>query len=318
MKFHVLPFLALAAAAFVSGHVSAQTPFNGEVLVAPPPPNWTGGAPEPTGTGIRREWRRGFMTEGGVVERVVITRSENQKDRVARLAAQDLSKAITVGCAKPKVSEIKYEKAVIGTTAAFTARCTAVKDTPADTALFAMGKIFIGDFYTYAVRRVWTGHKDDPGSPANSPRTGEQWAAFFARIAVCNTLTSPCDSAQAEIVHAHPRFTTMRALPVVNRPVMTPENALKAARRIGDLTGRAEACGEDVEPLLGKIDRMFARITENDQDSSRAVKMFNMAREKGLKAQDAKEKASCGEVLRTFRQHPSRVGAFYRYAQEFL
>ncbi len=318
MKFHVLPLAVLAAAVLIPEQIRAQAPFNGEVLIAPPPPNWTGGAPEKTETGIRREWRRSFLTQGGVVERVVITRSENQKDRVAQLAAQDLAKAMTAGCAKPKISEIKREKAAIGTTASFTARCTAVKDTPADTALFAMGKVFIGDFYTYAVRRVWTGHKDDPGSPANSPRTGEQWAAFFARITVCNTLTSPCDSAQAEIVHAHPRFTTMRALPVVTRPVMAPADALKAARRIGDLTGRAEACGEDVEPLLGKIDRMFAHISENDQDSSRAVKAFGTAREKGLKAQDAKAKASCGEVLRTFRQHPSRVGAFYRYAQEFL
>lgn len=313
--------LYLAAAvlsALLPGRADAQAAFNGEVLVAPPPPNWTGGAPEKTDTGFRREWRRNFLTEGGVIERVVITRTESQKDRVVQLVAQDLSKAMTAGCAKPKISEIKRDKAAIGTTASFTAHCTNVKDTPADTTLFAMGKVFIGDFYTFAVRRVWTGHKNDPGSPVNSPKTGEQWAAFFARIAVCNTLTSPCDPAQAEIVHADPRFKTMRALPVSTRPVLPAEDAVKAARKLGDLTGRAETCGEDVEPLTTKIDRMFAHVTANDQDSSKAVKAFNTARAKGAKAQDQKDKAACGEVLRNFRQHPSRVGAFYRYLEQFL
>ncbi|MBO6521311.1 MAG: hypothetical protein JJ900_10350 [Rhodospirillales bacterium] len=314
----ILGTAILIAAASASGEAWAQSPFNGEVLVAPAPPNWTGGTPEKTDTGIRREWRRGFATENGVVERVVITRSENAKDRVAQLAARDLAKAMTAGCAKPTVSEIKRDKAQIGTTASFTAQCRSVKDTPADTALFAMGKVYIGDFYTFSVRRIWLGRKDDPGSPSNSPRTGEQWAVYFSRISVCNTLTSPCDPAQAEIVHADPRFKTMRALPVSAKPVVSAADALKVGRKLGDLTGRAEACGEDVEPLTSKIERMFAHVTSNDQDSSKAVRAFATARDKGMKAQDAKSKESCGEVLRTFRQHPSRVGAFYRYIEQFL
>lgn len=318
MEIRILSTAALVAAITLSGQALAQAPFNGEVLVAPAPPNWSGGTPERTETGIRREWRRGFAIENGVIERVVITRSENKKDRVLLLAARELSKAMTAGCAKPTISEIKRDKAQIGATASFTAQCKSVKDTPADTSLFAIGKVYIGDFYTFSVRRIWIGHKDDPGSPANSPRTGEQWATYFSRISVCNTLTSACDPAKAEIIHAHPRFTTMRGLPVSAKPVVSAADALKAGRRLGDLTGRAEACGEDVEPLTSKIQRMFAHVTSNDQESSTAVKAFNVARDKGAKAQDAKAKESCGEVLRTFRQHPSRVGAFYRYIEQFL
>lgn len=302
----------------MAGGLSAQSAFNGEVLVAPPPPNWTGGTPEKTDMGIRREWRRNFLIEGGVVERIVVTRSENQKDRVAQLAARELAKDMTAKCAKPTVSEIKRDKGAIGTTASFTAQCSTIKDTAPGTALFAMGKVFIGDFYTFTVRRTWLGHKDDPGSPANSPRTGEQWATYFSRISVCNTLSDACNPAQAEIIHADPRFKTMRALPVSAKPVVTLDDALKAANAFGTLTGRAEACGEDVEALTSKIQRMFKYVTANDQDSTKAVKAFRTAQARASKAQDAKSKESCGQILRDFRQHPSRVGAFYRYIERFL
>lgn len=302
----------------ISGQAMAQSAFNGEVLVAPPPPNWTGGTLEKTEKGIRREWRRNFLTEGGVIERIVVTRSENAKDRVAALAARDLSKDMTAKCAKPTISKIERGKATIGTTASFTAQCANVKDTPAGTALFATGKIFIGDFYTFTVRRTWLSNKDDPGSPANSPRTGEQWAAYFARISVCNTLTDSCNPANAEIIHANPRFTTMRALPVSTKPVVPLADAIKVARGLGNLTGRADTCGEDVEPLTSKIQRMFKYITANDQDSSKAVAAFNSAQKRGVTEQKGKPKESCGEVLRDFRQHPSRVGAFYRYIERFL
>lgn len=318
MKSSFIPLAIVAALACLPGQLMAQSAFNGEVLVAPPPPNWTGGTLEKTDKGIRREWRRNFLTDGGVVERIVVSRSENAKDRVAQLVARELSKDMTAKCAKPKVSEIKRDKAKIGTTASFTAQCSSIRDTPVGTALFATGKVFIGDFYTFTVRRTWLSNKDDPGSPVNSPRTGEQWAAYFARISVCNTLIDPCDPAEAEIVHADPRFKTMRALPVSEKPVVALADAVKAARGLGNLTGRADTCGEDVEPLTSKIQRMFKYITANDQDSSKAVAAFNAAQKRGATAQQGKSKESCGEVLRDFRQHPSRVGGFYRYIERFL
>ena len=308
----------LAALTCLTGPAAAQSAFNGEVLVAPPPPNWTGGAPEKTEKGLRREWRRNFLIEGGVVERIVITRSENQKDRVAQLAAREVTKDMTAKCAKPTISKIERTKAAIGTKASFTAQCSTIKDTPPGTALYAMGTVYIGDFYTYTVRRIWQGHKDDPGSPANSPRTGEQWAAYFARIAVCNTLTDTCNPAQAEIIHADPRFKTMRALPVSAKPVVPLADAMKAAGAFGTLTGRAEGCGEDVAPLTSKIQRMFNYVTVNDQDAAKALKAFKAAQARGIKLQETKSKETCGQILRDFRQHPSRVGAFHRYIERFL
>jgi len=311
-----LPHLALTAALlFVPGLCHAQSNFNGEVLIAPPPPNWTGGTPEKTDKGVQREWRRNFLTENGVIERVVILRSEKRAGRAAAQAAGELAKAITANCPKPTVSKIKNEKAPLGTFAAFTAQCPSVKDSPADTTLFAMGKVLVGDFYTFAVQRTWLGHKDDPGSPANSPKTGQQWATYFTRISVCNTLADKCDPA---LVHAHPRFTTMRPVPVTARPVVSVADAIKAARALGVLTGRAEVCGEDVEPLTTKIGRMFSYVTANDQESSKALAAFKAARAKGMKEQGTKSKESCGQVLRDFRQHPSRVGAFHRYIERFL
>jgi hypothetical protein len=318
MKVRLSWLPAVVCLTLLPGLANAQAAFNGEVLVAPPPPNWTGGTPVTTDKGLRREWRRNFLIENGVLERIVVTRSENQKDRVAQLAARELSKAMTEKCAKPTVSEIKRDKASIGTTASFTAQCSNIKDTPPDTALFAMGKVFIGDFYTFTVRRTWLGHKDDPGSPANSPRTGTQWAAYFARISVCNTLTDACNPAQAEIIHADPRFTTMRALPVSAKPVLPLADALKAATGLGLLTGSAETCGEDIEPLTAKIQRMFQYVTANDQDSTKAIKAFKTAQARGAKQQEGKSKETCGQVLRDFRQHPTRIGAFYRYIERFL
>jgi len=311
-----LPRLTIVAALVsVAGLSHAQSDFNGEVLIAPPPPNWTGGTPEKTDKGTRREWRRNFLIESGVVERVIVTRTKKLADRVATQAARDLAKTITADCPKPTVSDIKSEKAPIGTFASFTAQCPAVKHSPADTTLFAMGKVLDGDFYTFTVQRTWLGHKDDPGSPANSPKSGQQWAAYFARISVCNTLADKCDPA---LVHAHPRFTTMRAVPVSAKPVVPVADAIKAARGLGVLTGRAEVCGEDVEPLTTKIGRMFNYITANDQDSSKALAAFKTAHARGVKEQTKKSKESCGQVLRDFRQHPSRVGAFHRYIERFL
>jgi len=142
--------------------------------------------------------------------------------------------------------------------------------------------------------------------------------AYFSRISVCNTLQSACNSAEAEIVHAHPRFKVMRTVSASTRPVILQENALKAARELGALTGQAAMCGEDVTPLTSKIALMFARIAANDRDSTTAVAAFRTAKNIATKAQIKEKDRTCERILQKFREHPSRIDAFYRYVEGFI
>lgn len=318
MRKFILSMTCVAIAALAPGVSMADPDFNGEVLLAPPPPNWTGGTPETVEGEYRRIWKRDFLLESGVVEHVIVSRRQKQKDVTASAIARTLADSITKNCIKKTVSKIKRDTKEIGIVASFTAQCDGLTNRDDMNALFAMANVYAGEFNNYVVERLWMGNSADPGSPANSPRTGEQWATFFARISICNTLESTCNPAQAEIVHAHPRFTTMRALPVSARPVVPQKDLLKAAKAIGQLTGRAEACGEDTTPLTSKIDRMFARVTENDRDSSSALAAFKAAKAISAKAQAKRKESTCGPVRRDFRQHPSRVSAFYRYVSRFI
>lgn len=318
MRIHTLTVAALILGIATASPVKADSSFNGEVLVAPPPANWSGGTPETTNNSFRRVWKRGFLTQSGVREQIVVSRRDKDETITATALARTVATAITEVCIDKKVTKIVRESGKIGVVASFTAQCDGLKETDTANALFANAKVFIGEFNAYIVERTWVGDKADPTSPANSPRTGTQWANYFARISVCNTLQSACNPAQAEIIHAHPRFKTMRALPVSAKPVVAQENALKAARALGKLTGQADACGEDITPLTSKIARMFAHVTANDRDSTAAVAAFETAMGISAKAQAKRKRETCGPVLREFRQHPSRVGAFHRYIERFI
>ncbi len=318
MKYRHIAILAMGLLTLSTPKTATSAEFDGEVLIAPPPPNWSGGASQPTKSGIRRVWKRDFQIDGGSIEEIAVTRMDKSGNAIANLAAQQLSKTMSENCSQPTVSEIKTDKATIGSTASFTILCSAIKDAPPEIATFAMVMVYVGDFNTYAVVRTWRGNSADPTSPANSPRTGEQWAKFFDRISVCNTLTDNCSLARAEIIHADPRFKVMRALPTSIKPVMVLKDMLAAAKGFGTLTGRAEQCGEDVSPLTSKIARMFEYVAANDQDSSKALTAFKTAKIEGLKDQEKLAKETCGEVLRDYRQHPTRVSAFPRYIERFL
>ena len=318
MKHRLFMVILPAVLSLVITTAEARADFNGEVLIAPPPPNWSGGMPVPIKDGVRRIWKRTFLITGGGSEQIMVTRLVKQGNAVAKIVAQQLSTTLTTDCLKKTVSEFSTGKAQVGTTASFTAQCSSIKDAPVETTLFTMSKIYIGEFNTFSVSRIWRGHRDDPGSPANSPRTGDQWTQYFARNYVCNTLTDKCSMAEAEIVHADPRFKTMRALPVSIKPIIPLNNLLKAAQGFGDLTGRAEICGEDISPLTLKIGRMFEYVAANDQESSKALAQFKTAKAKSATDQEKKPKESCGQVLRDFRQRPTRVAAFPRYIERFL
>lgn len=310
---------------FAAGVLAALTArpalaeFNGEVLVAPPPPNWSGGSIEETADGIVRTWRRILRDRPLPQEKIVVSRTPTVDSADPIDVATRHAGTVTEACVEAEVTNARYEEAEIGTFASVTARCT-IRGTggAADLALFSVIRAYIGEFNIYAVERTWTGDARDPGSPANSPRTAEAWMTYFDRISVCNTLVSTCDPADAEIIHADPRFQRMRALPVVAKPVMPQEDAIAAARGLGELTGRADACGEDITPLTSKIGRMFAYVTANDSVSSAAVEQFERSLAAGREAQSAQDRESCGPVLREFRAHPTRVGAFHRYVERFL
>lgn len=310
--------VALILSALATSTAVADTAFNGEVLIAPPPPNWSGGTPETANNTLRRVWKRGFLNQNGVKEQIAVSRSNKDDTVTATALARAVLLAITKPCVEKTVTKITSEAKTIGVVASFTAQCDGLTDSETADALFASAKVYVGEYNTYTVERTWIGNKSDPTSPVNSPRTGEQWIAYFSRISVCNTLQSACNVAEAEIIHAHPRFKTMRPIPISARPILVQNNALKAARALGKLTGQADACGEDITPLTSKIGRMFAHVTANDRDSTAAVAAFDTSRAISKKTQAKRKRETCGPVLREFRQHPSRVGAFHRYIERFI
>ena len=290
--------------------------FTGEVLVAPPPPNWDGGTPITSEAGVTRSWKR-FQVAGSTASEIVsiLTIAEVGTPPVTRIktAVPDMAK----GCVERSVAPIQREKANIGTLASVTVSCKKLADAPAGSTRFAMGRAYVGEFNSYIVTRIWAGGRVDPGSPANSPRTAAQWLRFFDRIAICNTLRASCDPADAAMIHADPRFTTMRDAPVQSRPEVAIENVMKAATRFGELTGRAEACGENTTAIKGKIARMFAYVTTNDAAANDAVLRFKQTLGVSAKQQSTRPKDTCGQILVDFRAHPTRVSAFPRYIERF-
>ena len=318
MNIKFLTIAALTVSALVTSTVAADPDFNGEVLIAPPPPNWSGGTPEAANNTLRRVWKRGFLNENGVVEQIAISRSYKEDTITATALARAVSVAITKPCVEKTVTKITHETKTVGVVASFTAQCDGLTNSETADTMFVTAKVYFGEYNTYTVERSWIGNKTDPTSPINSPRTGEQWLAYFSRISVCNTLQSACDVAEAEIIHAHPRYKTMQVIPASVKAIVPQKNALKAARALGQLTGKADSCGEDITPLTSKIGRMFAHVTANDRDSTAAVAAFDTARANSAKAQAKRKRENCGPVLREFRKHPSRVGTFHRYIERFI
>lgn len=312
-------FSASIISAIVLFGTDVSASFNGEVLVAPPPPNWSGGIVEQTTDGTLQVWRRTFNNSNGVTETISIRRSALPESPDVQVLADSVKKRISDSCQTFTETKRTPVTAKIGSALSFTLTCkpkSAAKQSTHD--LFVRVRVMTGEFNQYVIERAWRGDIKQPTSPANSPRTRASWQAFFSSSSICNTLVSDCSDERARDIHAHERFKKMRALPAVARSVMPAGEIAKVAKGLGELTGRADACGEDISPLTSKIDRMFAYISENDQISSAAVDTFNATRKSTLAAQGNLPREQCGEILRTFRSHPSRVGVFHKYAQRFL
>ncbi len=303
-------YLSVAALAFgISSPVSAD--FNGEVLIAPPPPHWIGGSAEKHASGDIRVWQR---PGGGAEETITLTRLENVTGADPGSTAVLVALKAVGGCDRPDMTDPVEIPADIGTTASTTATCTVSEGI----SVFAVSAVYIGEFNTYTILRAWHGDPNDPTSPATSPRAAQDWQSYFERTAVCNTLTSPCDVDAALLTHAHPRFTTMRDYQVASAPVLDQSDLLRGATALGDLTGRAANCGEDTSSLTSKIDRMFEYVTASDRNAFDAAAAFGAARDNAEKEQAAAPRETCGDILRAFRRHPSRVAAFPRYIKEFF
>lgn len=313
----------LSIASALMGSFLLATPvnaaFDGEVLVAPPPPNWSGGIEQDDGDSTLRTWRRTFELPEGVRETITIRRTPLPETPDINALADTVVTRHAMRCGEVNETKRTTRKATIGSVLSFTLTCKLKPEgstNPRD--LFVRARVLVGEFNQYVIERVWIGDIKLPTSPINSPRIRASWQTFFMSTSVCNTLVSDCDEDRARNIHAHERFKKMRALPVVARPVMPAKDIETVATRLGQLTGRAEACGEDISPLTGKIGRMFAHVSENDQISSDAVTKFNAARRTTRAAQAKLSNDKCGEILRTFRSHPSRVGVFHKYVQRFL
>lgn len=312
-------FLASAFSASVLIASQAFAAFNGEVLVAPPPPNWSGGIVEQTSDGTLQVWRRTFGNAQGVTETISIRRSALPDNPDIQELANSVSARISQNCQSLNETKRSPVKAQIGTALSFILTCkpkSAGQNSKQD--IYVRTRVMIGEFNQYVIERTWRGDIKLPTSPLNSPKTRAAWQSFFGSSSICNTLISECSEERARNIHAHERFKKMRALPVVARSIMPASDIAMVAQGLGELTGRASACGEDISALTGKIGRMFAYISENDQISSDAVKTFNQARQRTSAEQSTQSSEKCGEILRTFRSHPSRVGVFHKYAQRFL
>jgi hypothetical protein len=307
----------ISTAVFVTSNASAE--FNGEVLIAPPPPNWSGGAISETKDGTLQTWRRTFNSRDGVSETISIRRSALPDNPDIDALADTVSVRVGAICENYNETARKPLKTKIGSALSFIITCKPSSVGPkSKQRLYIRARVMLGEFNQYVVERTWRGDIQQPTSPINSPKTRASWQAFFRATSVCNTLISECSEERARNVHAHERFKNMRALPEVIRPIMEATDIQIVASKFGQLTGRAQACGEDITPLTSKVGRMFAHVSPNDQVSSVAVATFNSARETTYTQQTSLPREQCGEILRTFRSHPSRVGVFHNYAQRFL
>lgn len=316
----IRPFIiasVISAAVFVTSNASAA--FNGEVLVAPPPPNWSGGALSETKDGTLQTWRRAFNSHDSIAESISIRRSALPDNPDINALANTVAVRVGAICENYNETARKPLKTKIGSALSFIITCKPSSAGPqSKQRLYIRTRVMLGEFNQYVVERAWRGDIQQPTSPINSPKTRASWQAFFGATSICNTLISECSEERARNIHAHERFKKMRALPEVIRPVMDATDIQIVASKFGQLTGRAQACGEDITPLTSKIGRMFAHVSPNDQVSSIAVATFNSARETTYTHQTSLPREQCGEILRTFRSHPSRVGVFHNYAQRFL
>ncbi len=306
--------LALGLSVFAMSMLSigplAASDFDGEVLIAPPPPNWIGGSPSSTeGGDIERAWRRPGTSDADALERVVISRTANADDADARAIVRRWQQDFTAPCETSEQTEIDGIVASIGNASVASAIC----GMPDGRTTYARAMVLAGEFHTYQVVRSWAGDAGNPGNPRDSQRLARAWDTYFSRISVCNTLADVCDADHAASVHAHPRFKEMRQLQAAERPVLGVSQVLQGANAFGRITGRAEACGEDVTPLLLRVGRMFDYVTANDAESTAAQSRFEMAREDSKRASGDLPAEVCGEVRRQFREHPSRVQGFARY-----
>ncbi len=309
MHIRFLPIVAGLSliAAFLTPVVASD--FNGEVLVAPPPPNWTGGTPIQTPNGIEQVWRRNGNGADGVAERVTIRRGLPGADSDPSARVQRWIDSFTEKCVETTSSTVSSAKTSVGRTA----QASAVCQRNADRVRHGRVMVLVGEFSSYQVVRSWSGAKGDPGNPRDSQKMATIWDDYFGRISLCNTLTDPCDPATAAAIHAHPRFKEMRSLETAERPILPADQVRLGAGAFGTLTGQAEACGEDVSPLLLRIGRMLAHVSANDADASAAGRHFDDARQNARVPSGAARDEACGEIRRQFREHPSRVQGFARY-----
>ncbi len=310
--------VALLAFPAFAGVAASPDAYDGEVLVAPPPPNWSGGTIIERDHGTAREWVRIGTGAIPTVERIVINEFAGRQvpDALAEAAAKR-TQALK-DCQNGTAEEPALTKKAAYASARFSVVCADKSDDGSPAAAFGLIEVLAGEFNFYMVERYWRGGAADPGLPSGSKRVLANWTQFFDRIRICNTMSDTCNTAAAAMIHAHPRFSTMRPPPVVTKPVLAPAKALKAATAFGELTGRAETCNENTKQLLAKIGQMFDYVTANDKERTQAVAAFEKAIPLGRAKQAKIDVDECGAILRSYREYPLRLSAFHKFLERFL
>jgi hypothetical protein len=310
-----LVFFAVTLAGFFAPSARA---FDGEVLLAPPPPNWTSSIHQSDNFGQVRVWRPPLQGVDLPAEKIMIVKVRENGPKTVRGLLQFYAQDLYTDCQAPEFSSIQPMEAAIGIAAQMTVDCAMDQGLMPQTVRHTRIAGFIGEFASYAVARTWTGHINDPTSPLQSETTSTIWTSYFEQLSVCNTLSDACDRSTTVRIHADPKFTTLRDAPVTSRPTLPLDDVMTAAINMGDITAKATACGEDTSLFLRRLPKMFEYVLGSEIEARAAMAAFDTIRTQRLGSSDASNAANCDDIRQAFRAHPSRAQSFAPYIQSLL
>ena len=297
--------------------------YDGEVLVANPPPNW---APEPTFQHPKIKtgrWVRRFPKHRNWKEEVIFRYIPNRENDDPQLWAKKLAQQLETNCETVErketgnINSTDYSHAFVQVLCLNKETVSNKNNSKAWNTIFTTVKIISGNFNRYEISRRWHGSYDSPQSPYNSPKILARWALFFDSIRVCNTLFESCDG-HITSTFSNAKFKNMRVLKETKQSVHNYDDLVIGLKKLGHLTGNAESCGEDTSSLLSKINRMIDSVTENEKLSTDASAIFHSNHRESRAIQVENNAEDCGEARRRFRGHPTRIKAFHKFISGFF
>ena len=297
--------------------------FNGEILLAPPPPNWTPGKNSKNSHTIMQTWVRNFPKNRNWNEEIVIYHFPKRKNDDPETWAHKRGNLLETNCEKTKrketgnIDESGYRHAFIQVLCLNPKSGVPQSSQKKWDAIFTTAKIISGQYNRFEISRRWLGNSSDPRLPINSPKILARWESYFQLLKVCNTLFENCEK-RPESRYSNSRFQLMRPLKQTQQNFHKQEQLLVGLKKLGILSGKAEVCGEDISTLLMKIERMISNVTPNEKTSSEATAVFHAAHQETRTTQSNFNPEDCGEARRRFRAHPTRINSFYTFIESFF